>query len=203
MGDFGGKRWRPYLDEETQKIRDEKLDHLKRNYEGPTDFLKQKLKEEKVLDIEERIQKLESEIDDKKEDVDKLRRIKNEREQQDKLRDKKELLKQKQEKLRKLSNRENKSEEEIREQVKSDVFELCQDKAEKDAVEKTANELFESERYQRRIQQKVEKQLEDQGKVDELVEDVQRLQRQVKELNGGREDWFMDLGKEQNAEVQA
>jgi len=25
------------------------------------------------------------------------------------------------------------------------------------------------------------------------VEDVQRLQSQVKELNGGREDWFLDL----------
>lgn len=191
MGEFRGKRWRPYLDEEARKIRDEKLDHLQRNYDGPTDFLKQKLKEEKALDLEERIQKIESEINNKESDLEKLQRIKNEREQQDKLRDKKELLKEKQKKLKKAQNKINLSKEEAENKALAELRDHSrfEDKAEE--------ELRKTKAFKKKVDSLTA------VDVDELVEDVQRLQSQVADLNSGREDWFMDLDQDKLEQVQA
>lgn len=191
MGDFRGKRWRPYLDKEARKIRDEKLDHLQRKYDGPSHFLKQKLKEEKALDLEERIQKVESEINNKKSDLEKLERIKNEREQQNKLRDKKELLKEKQKKLKKAQNK----------------IDLSQEEAESRALA----ELRDHSRFEDRDEEELRKTKAFEKKVDSLtgvdvdvlVEDVERLQSDVADLNSGREDWFMDLDQDKLEQVQA
>lgn len=191
MGDFRGKRWRPYLDEEARKIRDEKLDHLQRNYDGPSDFLKKKLKEEQALNLEERIQKLESEINNKQSDLEKLQQIKNEREQQDKLRDKKELLKQKQEKLREARKKGNLTREQAKEKA------LKQLKGKRVFKDMSEEDVKQTNAFEKTVESIVG------VDVDSLVEDVERLQSQVKELNGGREDWFMDLNQEQMEEVQA
>lgn len=192
MGSFDGTRWRPYLDEEAQEIRDEKIDHLKRKYDGPSDFIKQKLKEEEVLSIEEKIQKFESEINEKKEDLEKLKQIKREREQQDKLRDKKELLKEKQKKLRKVQRESGLSREEIEQNLREE-WEENRVPSHIDVDEYIQNN---KEMFERRVENRLEK-TED---VDELVEDVQRLQEQVADLNGGREEWFMNL---ESVEVNA
>lgn len=184
MADFQGKRWQPYLDQEARERRDEILDHLQRNYDGPSDFIKQKLLEEDALSLEEKIQKFESEVEEKKEDLEKLKRIKREREEQDRLRDKKELLRDKQEKLRKISRRETQSREEIRESVEEKILSRKPDHlSDQEYLSKKSD----------RIDRIVEHRLTESPDVDSLVEDVQRLQRQVEELNGGRESWFMEL----------
>jgi len=186
MGDFDGQRWRPYLDEEARERRDEIIEHLKRNYDGPSDFIKQKLIEEETLSIDEKIQKLEDDVEEKKEDLQKFKTIKREREQQDKLRDKKELLKQKQSKLEEIRDEGVDSFHEIM------MYEIKQ--REKRGYDCSDPELA------RTVLNRAERKFEKQPDVDELVEEVERLQRQVKELNGGREDWFLDL---QSVEVSA
>jgi len=196
MGSFDGVRWRPYLDEEAQRIRDEKLDHLKRKYDGPTDFVQQKLKEEEVLSLEQKIEKIQSEIENKEKDLNKFKQIKRQREQQDKLRDKKELLKQKQKELRNVQRRGGLTEEDALANAAHKVWSKCKDKAEKPKnSEFSVIELFRKDRYQRRVYHYKDKQLEGTEKINELVEDVQRLQDQVAELNGGPEEYFMDLQK--------
>jgi myosin heavy subunit len=187
MGKFEGKRFRVYLDQEAQQRRDEILDHLQRNYDGPSDFVKQKLEEEQALSIEEKIQKLQSEMQEKEEELKKFKQIKREREEQDRLRDKKELLKDKQKKLRKLSGRNGKTEQQIREEVKEEHLENKPDRfSDEEYLEKKSD----------RIERVVESRLSSSPDLDELVESVQRLQGQVEELNGGREDWFLDLDQE-------
>lgn len=195
MGSFGGKRWRAYLDQEAQKIRDQKLDHLKRNYSGPSDFVKKQLKEEEVLSLEQKIEKVESEIEEKKSDLQKFRQIKRQREQQDKLRDKKELLKEKQKKLRTIQRNDVKSEEEVLADAAHQILARCEDKASKESVDEDRFELFGKDRYQRRVDRLVEKRSVNMSRVDDLVESVQRLQNQVADLNGGPEDWFLELDK--------
>jgi len=194
MGSFGGTRWRPYLDEEAQEIRDEKLDHLKRKYDGPTDFVKQKLKEEEVLSLEQKIDKVQSEIENKQKDLDKFKQIKRQREQQDKLRDKKELLKQKQKQLKQVQRRGGLTEKDALANAAHQVWNKCSSKASKPRnSDLTVVDLFTKDRYQRRVYHVKDKQLEGTEKIDELVEDVERLQNQVAELNGGPEDCFMEL----------
>lgn len=184
MGSFEGRTLKAYLDQEARDRRDEILDHLKRNYDGPSDFFKQKLKEEKALNVEERIQKLESEVWDKKEDLDKLRQIKNEREKQDKLRDKKELLKEKQKKLREASDKANLTKEDAEQEA------LNQLRNHSRFSDMSEEELRELPAFERKVDSLLGIDL------DQLVEDVQRLQEQVADLNGGREEWFMDLEPE-------
>jgi chromosome segregation ATPase len=191
MGDFEGRKWHPYLDEETRERRDELIDHLKKNYDGPSDYLKQKLMEEKALSIEERIEKKKKLKEDAESDIERLQRIKKERETQDKLRDKRELLKEKQKKLRDIAETGKKSREEIRDQV----LEKMREKAESSPKISDVGEWINSDSTQRRIDRRVDSRLESEARVDGLVEDVQRLQKQVKELNGGEEDYFMDLEK--------
>ena len=189
MGEWSGKRWHPYLDEEAQERRDQILDHLKQNYDGPTHFVKEKLKEEQALDIQERIRRKEQNLKQKEEELEKLKRIKSERDTQDKLRDKRELLKEKQKKLRKIARKETKSEEEVREEV----LENMREKAESSPKISDVEEWINSSRTQERIRRQVESRIESDFDVDELVETVERLQSQVAELNGGEEDYFMDL----------
>lgn len=187
MGDFGGKRWRPYLDEEAQKIRDEKLQHLKENYEGPSDFIKKKLKEEKVLDIEERIRRAEKDLEEEKERLEKLKQVKKERDQQDRLRDKKQLLKDKQERLKEIQE-SGMSEEAVRKRVRQRQL--------KRKPPRYSDEEY-LEMKSDRVDRMVENRLESQSDLDELVEEVRRLQGQVEELNGGEGlPWFMDLDAE-------
>jgi DNA anti-recombination protein RmuC len=187
MGDFEGQRWRPYLDEEARERRDEILDHLQDNYDGPSDFVKRKLMEEAALDIEERIKRAESKEQEAKEKRKRLERIKREREEQSQLRDKKELLQEKQKKLRKLRDRDSKTEEEIREEVR----ERCEEKVRSSSQIDSVDELNIG------VDERVRRRLEKQPDFDELVEDVQRLQDEIQELNGGDElDCFMDLRAE-------
>lgn len=196
MGSWSGKRWHPYLDEEAQERRDQILDHLKQNYDGPTHFVKEKLKEEQALDIDERIRRKEQNVNQEQEELEKLKRIRDERNTQDKLRDKRELLKEKQKKLRKIARKETKSEEEVREEV----LEKMREKAESSPKISDVDEWINSDRTQQKISRRVESRIESDVDVDELVESVERLQSQVAELNGGEEDYFMDI---EAAEVKA
>jgi len=198
MGSFDSRTWKIYLDQDAQDRRDEILDHLKKNYDGPSDFVQQSLENERALSIEERIMRLEQDRKEIEQDLQKLKQIKSEREQMDKLRDKKELLKEKQKKLREISNEGVKSEEEVRQEVVEEIREKAQQSYKIDNVE----EYMSKDRVQSRIQRRVESRLDSTVEVDELVQDIERLQSQIAELNGGREDWFMDLSQ-QETEVEA
>jgi len=183
MGDFDGKRWRPYLDQDTQDRRDEIIDHLEQNYDGPSDFVKQKLMEEKPLDIDEQIKRARQDKNELEEKLSRLEQIKKEREQASQLRDKRELLKEKQKKLKEASQQGYMSEEKIREEV----IQKCKDKVSSSGQLDSIDEL--SIGVDERVRRRVEKQ----PVVDELVKEVQRLQDEIESLNGGREDFFIDL----------
>jgi DNA repair exonuclease SbcCD ATPase subunit len=186
MGDFSGKKWHPHLNEEARERRDEIQDHLEKKYDNPSHFIREKLREEKALSIEERIQRKQQNLDEIQDELDRLKRIQKERDQQDKLRDKRELLKEKQKQLRQVQESGLKSEDEIREEI-TEVY--------RQKVQKYDGKSLSDETVQEGIERQVRKRLEDRPDVDELVEDVQRLQQQVADLNGGRESYFMDLGE--------
>jgi len=193
MGDFPVKDyWKIYLNDEAKERVREIQDHLEENYESRSDFLRKKLKNEKALSIDERIERVKQEKREQEDKLERLKQIRREREQQDKLRDKRDLLKQKQEKLRKIQH-QNKSESKIRKQVKQKIL---KDKRARFSEDEWLEKK--SDKIDRLVESRLES-LEDQD-VDELVEDVQRLQEQVAELNGGEEDYFMDL---EQTEVKA
>lgn len=187
MGDFSGKKWHPHLNEEARERRDEIEDHLEKKYDNPSHFIREKLREEKPLSLEERINRKQQSLSEEQEELERLKRIQREREEQSQLRDKKELLKEKQKKLRNIQERNSSSREEIRSQVEADTL--------KNKPPRMSDEEY-LEAKSERIDRMVESRLDSgEADVDELVESVQRLQREVAELNSGQESWFMDLGQ--------
>jgi len=190
MGDFEVKeRWKVYLDKPTKEKLREILDHLEDKYDGPSDFVQQKIQEEQALSIEERIKRAEQEEEEAQQKKERLKRIKQEREQQDKLRDKRELLKEKQKKLREIADKDEKS----RSEVRKEVVEEMREKAEGSPKINDVDEYLEKDSIQRKIDRRVDSRFSSSEDKDELVEGINRLQKQVAELNGGEEDYFMDL----------
>lgn len=181
MADFDVKDyWQIYLNEEMKERVKQIQDHLEDNYEGKGDFLQAKLEQEQPLSLEDRIEKARKKREEFEEKEQRLKQIKRERSQQDKLRDKRELLKEKQKQLRKIQESGLNSEAQLlKEQALARV---------------NRGYDIRDEEIQEYIRDSVDRALEKRPDLDELVEDVQRLQRQVAELNGGEEDYFMDLG---------
>jgi len=191
MGSFEGRTWKIYLDEETREQVHQIKEHLQEHYDGPSDFVQEKLHEEEALDIDERINRARQEKKELDEKLSRLQQMKTDREEASMLRDKRELLKSKQEKLtemRKEDNSVSKSREEVRQEVVEEIREKCRSSPKVDDVD----EHLESERVQSRIEHRVDSRMPDKD-VDQLVQDVRRLQEEVAELNGGRESYFLDL----------
>jgi len=184
MGSFDGQKWIVYLNKDARERRDEILDHLQGNYDGPSEFVREKLEQETALDIEERIKRAESKEKEAKEKRKRLERIKREREEQSALRDKKELLQEKQDKLQQVRGRD-KTEDVVREEV--------EDKVLRSKPPRFSDEEY-LEKKSARIDRMVEQELESGSDVDELVEDIERLQGEIRDLNGGEDlDCFLDL----------
>jgi DNA repair exonuclease SbcCD ATPase subunit len=188
MGSFDGQKWIVYLNEEARERRDEILDHLQGNYDGPSEFVREKLEQETALDIDERIKRAESKEKEAKEKRERLERIKREREEQSQLRDKKELLQEKQDRLQKIQSCD-KTEDAVREEVKDKILENKPPRfSDKEYLEKTSD----------RIERMIEQRLESGSDVDKLVKDVERLQSEIRGLNGGEDlDCFLDLRTEE------
>ena len=194
MGDFEVKeRWKVYLDKPTKEKLHEIKEHLEENYEGPSDFVQKKIQEEEVLDIDQRIERAKQKEERHRNERKKLEQIKSEREEASKLRDKRELLKEKQKQLRKISDKGIKSEEEIRQEQVQHFREKAMNSGKVDDVDEHMNK----ERVQNMIDRRVKKKASSNPDVDELVESVERLQSEVAELNGGREEYFMDIEAEE------
>lgn len=183
------------LNKEARENIREMRDHLEENYNGLAHFVREKLDEENSLSVDEKIQRLESEMSEKEERLERLKQIKSEREEQSRLRDKRELLKQKQDKLQTLF-----SEDKCREEVRSEIVEKYREKAKSSGRVDDIDEHLKKERVQARISREVENELSGPD-IDELVEDVQRLQAEVADLSGGREDYFLDLDSKSSVEV--
>lgn len=185
MGSFDGDTWKIYLSQEARERRDEIIDHLRDNYEGPSHYLREKLVEENALDVEQQIERTESEMRELEEKLKRLRQIKEERDQQQTLRDKKELLQQKQDKLRDLRENAELSEE----QVEQEIIENLKGRS---ALPDSEEEIRETRAFSKLKEKRFGGE-----NLDKLLSDVQRLQEEVRELNGGEElDCFLELGQE-------
>lgn len=186
MGEFEVKQsYHLSMNKEARDRMREIQDHLEENYNGIAHFVRQKLYEEKPLKLDERINRKKKALENNKDELERLKRIKREREEQSQLRDKKELLKEKQKQLRKVQKRESSTRDEVRAQVESKIL---SNKPPRFSDEEYLNKK--EDRIERLVDSRLEKGPKN---VDKLVEDVQRLQREVADLNGGQESWFMDL----------
>lgn len=184
MGDFKGNTWHIYLNQDAKERRDEIINHLEGNYDGPSEFVKQKLEQETALNIEERIERAKSEKEEYEDKIQRLQRIKQEREEQSALRDKKELLVEKQKKLRKVQKKDLDTEEEILRKVKRRAEEKVSSSSQIDSLEDLAVG----------IDERVRRHKAKQPDLDELVEEIERLQSEICELNNGENlDCFLDL----------
>jgi len=178
MGSFEPKQHMHLsLNKEARERIKEIQDHLQENYNGMAHFVRQKLHEEQALSIEERIRKKENNLEQQKDQLQKLKRIKNERNQQDKLQTKVELLKEKQDKLRGIAEDGIMSREEVAQEE----------------LEKRVDRGYDLDMDSEIIQDAVERRLERRPDVDELVESVERLQREIEELDPECDVEFMDL----------
>jgi len=178
MGSFESKeRWKIYLDEPTRKRIHQIQDHLENNYDGPSHYVQQKIKEENVLSAKERLEKFQNEREKLDKKIEQLQQVIEDRNQQDKLQTKVELLKEKQDKLRNVAENGIKSREEVAQEE----------------LEKRVDRGYDLDRDSEIIQDAVNRRLERRPDVDELVESVEVLQREIKDLDPESDVEFMDL----------
>ena len=194
MGDFKGGSWHIYLNKDTKERRDEILDHLQSNYDGPSDFVAEKLQQETALNIDERIERAKSEKEQYEEKINRLKQIKKDRNKASLLRDKKELLQEKQKKLRNLPDDGSYTREQIRNEVENKLLDKkLSSYSDEEYLEKKSDKI-------KRI---VDSRMDDAPNVDQLVNDVQRLQNEIKELNNGEAlDCFMSIQGSPNSSSQ-
>lgn len=183
MGSFDGNYWKIYLNKEAQERRDEIKDHLEENFDGPSGFVSQALDDVDALSPREKLERIQQDKKEIERKEEQLKQVIEDRERQKKLREKRELLKQKQEELRKVSQ-ESRSEEAIREEVR-------EEEKERNHTQLSDEEWL--EKNSERIERKVQNRLDEEIDVDQLVQEVQRLQDEISELAGTEEDFFMEL----------
>jgi len=183
-----GSAIRISLNKDARDLIEEKRNHLEENYEGPSHFFRQKLEEEEVLSVDEKIKQIRTQKQELESKLDKYQQIKNERSKQQLLNQKKQELKKLQDRLKQVRSNNLRSESEIR-----------QEETEK---RKERGYDVSDSKVQEAIERRVRKRLENQPDVEELRSRISQLQSEVAELNGGgEEDWFMDLQAEQEGMV--
>jgi len=193
MGEIKIKQsYNVYLDEKSREKLHEIKQHIEENYGGISSFVQAKIQEEQPLSIEQKIQQAKQEEREAAERRKQLEQIHNERQEQSALRDKRELLEQKQEKLQELDGAPSK--DVVRSRVEDEMLER--------KPSRFSDEEY-LEKKKRQIDRRVESRLDEMPDVEQLVEDIQRLQDEICDLNGGEDlDCFMDV-EPQEQEVRS
>lgn len=184
-------RYHLYVNQKTKERMKEIENHLQEKYDGISDFVEKKMQEEQALDIDERIRRKKQEKREAKEDLKQLKQVKKDRNQRKELDEKEPVLKEKQEKLREVVSEDGMS----REEAEKKVFAQLEDRAAfQDMGEE---EIKQTNSFKSKVEELVSS-----HDVDQLVEEIIQLQERVQELNGGPEDYFMDLDQS-DVEVQS
>lgn len=166
-------------------LTDEFIEYLDREYDGPTGFLESALSKEKKqkTTLDERIEELDQKEDEVRSKKQRLIEKKRERQKKDKLDKKKRELRDFQKELQTISNKGLTT----REDAEQQVLKAYRNRA------KYSN-MSDSEIKDRiDFEHMVEKRMDDQEHVRNLVDDIEELQDEICELNGGDDlDWFVD-----------
>jgi len=167
-------------------LTDEFIEYLDREYDGPTVFLESALRKEKKqkTTLDERIEKLDQKEDEVRSKKQRLIEKKRERQKKDKLDKKKRELKELQKELQTISNEGLTTREDAEEEVLKSYRNRVKYSDMSDPEIK--DDLHGFERM-------VEDRMDDQEHVRNLVDDIEELQDEICELNGGDDlDWFVD-----------
>lgn len=166
-------------------LTDEFIEYLDREYDGPTGFLESALSKEKKqkTTLDERIEELDKKEDEVRSKKQRLIEKKRERQKQDKLDKKKRELRDLQKELQTISNDGLTTREDAEEQILNTYrnrakYSDMSDSEIKDRID---------------FEHMVEKRMDDHERVQNLVDEVEELQDEIVELNGGDDlDWFVD-----------
>lgn len=167
-------------------LTDEFIEYLDREYDGPTGFLESALRKEKKqkTTLDERIEKLDQKEEEVRSKKQRLIEKKRERQKQDKLDKKKRELRDLQKELQTISNEGLITREDAEEQILKSYRNRTRFSDMSDSEIKDELHGFEH---------MVEKRMDDQEHVRNLVDDIEELQDEICELNGGDDlDWFVD-----------
>jgi len=178
------KTWKVYLDDETRQQIREIMHHLEDNYEGPSDFVQQKIKEEQPNSLAQRIKRAEQQKQDAEDKLDHLKEIRRERNQEERLEDLRDKLRSKQQELQEAEQSKVLSE--------AEALQLACDKELEHKMSNMPDTQY-LEKKARRVKRRADKLMDSSADVQSLREEVSDLQNRVADLNGGREDWFLEL----------
>jgi len=192
-GDWEGDSKHLYFNDKHKELIEEKKEHLKTNYDGIGDFFLQALIEEQTLSPEEKLKQIEEKEEEIKNEKQRLKDKIRQRERDEKLDELEDKLRSKQDKLDSLLGGDFVNREEAEQQA---LNSLKSDSRRDWTDDKSDEEIMDT----RAFEKKVDKLVCTEDEVEELKKEVDRLQRKVAELNGGREEWFLDL---QESEVSA
>jgi len=167
------------INTEAREIIDEIGPHLDEEYNGPSHFFREKLREEKekAATIEDKIEEFEKKRRIAEERIDELQSLKEEKKKKQKLRRLKNELEQKQEKYRELKENDLPTVQQKRSELESKL---------------------DPEEFSELIDDKVEEhrqKLEQRSDLDELSQEISSLQNQIRELEelDSSPDWFVEV----------
>jgi len=173
-----------YFNKEIIEVVNRKKEHLIQNYDGPTDFFQSKLEQEETLSPEEKLEQIEEKEEEIKSEKQRLKEKIRERERDQKLSELEDKLRDKQDRLDSLLEGDFVSREEAEEKALNKLSDRSG----------AWSDMTESEiRDTRAFEKHVDELVCTEDDVEQLKKEVDRLQRNVAELNGGREDWFLEL----------
>jgi len=172
------------------------IDHLEQEYDGFTDFVECKLREERneMPDLEKKIEEKEEKLDQLYEELQGLKEKKERQENRELLEEKRQRLRDLQKEFKRLQRdglvSRDEAEEKVLSKARSRV--MYQDLSDEEIVSELGEENFENQ---------VERHLVDKEQLSDLRKEISSLQDEIESLNGGREDFFIDL--DDHEEVQA
>lgn len=174
-----GGRSNIYHGDEIQDIIEEIYPHLDEKYEGPTDFFRQKLKEEKeeAATIQDKINEFQKKKRIAEERIEELEKLKEEKKKKEKLRRLKNQLESKQEKYQELKDKDLMTVEEKRQELE---------------------DKLDTDQFGSLIEEKVEEhcqKLEERKDLDKLRQEIKNLQQEIRDLQelDSSPEWFLEV----------
>lgn len=167
-----------------QLLTEEFIEYLQEQYGGPTPFFEEALRREKKQkpSLDERIEELDQDISEKKEKKKALLRKKKQRKKKDELDKKKNKLRDLQAEVNRLSHEGLTT----REEAEQKVLETYRNRS--SYSDMTDEEIKQEIAFERQVNKKVT----DNEQVKNLVEEVESLQEEIKELSDQSYDWFIN-----------
>lgn len=179
------RTWKGQISISLNEEYEDKIDRHKEEFKerSPTQEIYDRI--DKIIENaptpEERAELHRKKMEEHKKEVKKWQKKAKKKEARKELRSKKDDLQSVKQKIKEIKESGEKTEEQIRKESRNEILQECEEKASKPNVDKSAEELLEMDRYQRKIEKRIDSWKEEKRNIGRLQEKKQNLEADVQE----------------------